>query len=115
MKLLQSINPFDQTLLAEHTLMTDGEINLVLENAESSFRSWKTSRFKERGNLLKQLANTLRANKEKYAFTISTEMGKILKESRAEIEKCATCCEFYAERGEEFLKDEEIKTDAKKV
>ena len=114
MKLLQSINPFDQTLLAEHTLMTDGEINLVLENAESSFRSWKTSRFKERGNLLKQLANTLRANKEKYAFTISTEMGKILKESRAEIEKCATCCEFYAERGEEFLKDEEIKTDAKK-
>src|SRR5690606_4324778 len=51
-------------------------------------------------------------NKEKYAQNITREMGKTLKESVAEIEKCAWVCEYYAHQAVSFLADERIETDA---
>ena len=50
----------------------------------------------------------MRARKEELARLISLEVGKVISESRAEIEKCALVCEFYAERVDEFLAPESI-------
>src|SRR5439155_20871697 len=43
---------------------------------------------------------------------ITLEMGKLLRASVEEIEKCARGCRFYAENGERFLEDEPAQTDA---
>lgn len=56
----------------------------------------------------------LRDNREKYAKIMSMEMGKVLNESRGEIDKCANGCDFFAENAEVFLKDIPIKTEASK-
>ncbi|MBC8173902.1 MAG: NAD-dependent succinate-semialdehyde dehydrogenase [Chitinophagales bacterium] len=114
MRIFQSINPFDQSVIAEHEVFTDEKIGSALENSETAFQFWKQTALPQRSDLFKKLAETLRTNKEKYALNISLEMGKILKESKAEVEKCAVCCEYYAEHGEAFLKDEIIKSDAHK-
>ncbi len=115
MKLFESINPFDQSLFAEHELMTESQTETALQHAELAFNSWKKISFSQRSNLLHSLASALRDSKEMYAQTISREMGKVLTESRAEIEKCAVCCEFYAEHGEKFLKDQTIPIEGKKA
>ncbi|HAH36147.1 MAG TPA: succinate-semialdehyde dehydrogenase, partial [Algoriphagus sp.] len=58
--------------------------------------------------LMRKAAEELRENKEHYAKIISLEMGKIIKESVSEVEKCAWVCEYYADNAEEYLKPEPI-------
>lgn len=105
---IKSINPFSGETLQEYTLLTASELETKLVSSSIAFSSWKTSEFDHRAELMKNAAKELRVNCEKYARIISLEMGKVIKESRAEIEKCAWVCDFYAEKAEEFLKDEPI-------
>ncbi|MEP7128280.1 MAG: aldehyde dehydrogenase family protein, partial [Chitinophagales bacterium] len=114
-KTFKSINPFDQSIIAEHALMSEQQLQQALQLAAHAFESWKKTSFETRNQLVRNIAERLRLNKENYARSISLEMGKILSESRIEIEKCAVTCEYYAQHGKEFLKDEIIATDAKKT
>ncbi len=59
-------------------------------------------------------AEVLRANAEKYALLMTDEMGKTIREARAEATKCAWVCDYYAENAERFLSPEPIETDAVK-
>ena len=86
--------------------------NQKIELAQNCFNNWKQTSFTHRAELLKSVANQLRINKSTYASIISEEMGKIYKESEAEIEKCALVCDYYAQNGANFLKDEFIESDA---
>ena len=113
-KVFKSINPFDQSVIAEHELMDEQQLENLFQKSEKAYAYWKKSSFSMRSKLLSALAANLRNKKEYYARTISLEMGKILNEARAEIEKCAVTCEYYSENGEAFLKDEIIASDAKK-
>jgi succinate-semialdehyde dehydrogenase/glutarate-semialdehyde dehydrogenase len=61
---------------------------------------------------MRQAAAVLRDNAEDFARMMTLEMGKPVREARAEIEKCAWVCEFYAVEGPAFLADEEITSDA---
>jgi succinate-semialdehyde dehydrogenase/glutarate-semialdehyde dehydrogenase len=63
---------------------------------------------------MKNAARILRERKEDLAELMALEMGKPFKGGVAEIEKCADCSEFYAEKAAEFLKDEIILSDASK-
>ena len=58
-----------------------------------------------RAKLLAQLATTLRKNKAHLAKVITTEMGKILSEAEAEVEKCAWEAEWYTNHGPQILAD----------
>ncbi|TDQ13589.1 succinate-semialdehyde dehydrogenase/glutarate-semialdehyde dehydrogenase [Algoriphagus boseongensis] len=108
MKLIKSINPFSGEVLKEFVPLTPREMEISAEKAQNTFESWKKSSFTDRSSLLKRAANELRENREHYAKLISLEMGKVIKESRAEVEKCAWVCDFYAEKGEEFLQSDRI-------
>ncbi|MEO5675084.1 MAG: NAD-dependent succinate-semialdehyde dehydrogenase [Chitinophagales bacterium] len=114
MILFKSINPFDQSLIAEHELMDIAQVDSIIENADAAFLSWKKTSFTIRADLFQSLARVLRDSKDYFSQTISREMGKILSESRAEIEKCALTCDFYATHGEGLMRDELIASEGKK-
>ncbi|MEN9252017.1 MAG: NAD-dependent succinate-semialdehyde dehydrogenase, partial [Thermostichales cyanobacterium BF3_bins_165] len=57
----------------------------------------------QRCTWLRQTAHLLRQHQEKYAALISLEMGKTLASARAEVEKSAWVCEYYAEMGSHLL------------
>lgn len=61
-----------------------------------------------------KVAELLRHNKEKYAQTITMEMGKVISEARNEIEKCASACEYFAKHSEQLIADKAILTEAKR-
>ena len=113
MSKIRSINPHDDSVIAEYELFTDQQVDVLIRNAQDTFEEdWRTSTFEDRSRLMRLLAKYLLEKKEVFAQTMTQEMGKAIDSSRAEVEKCAWCCDFYAEHAQEFLKDEVIETDA---
>lgn len=112
--MIKTINPYDQSIVGEFEEFDSTTINSKLQLASSAFRLWRNTTFDFRRERMLRAATLLKQNKEEYARTISLEMGKVMSESLAEVEKSASACEYFAEQAEDFLKDEVIKTDAKK-
>lgn len=96
---LKSINPASGEIVREYEEYHGEEVNTAIEACYSTFLTWKTTAFDQRAHLLLEAARLLRDKKEGLAFNITVEMGKNIKEARAEVEKCALVCEYYAENG----------------
>lgn len=112
--MLRSINPYNQSLVAEFQFDSASVVNSKLEKAAKAFSSWRKESFAYRGELLKKAGALVRKNKEEYARIISLEMGKIVEESRHELEKCANACDYFADYSEAYLKNIAIATEASK-
>ena len=110
--ILKSINPFTNEVIKEFEEYPWEKVDKLLIRSGEAFEKWKTTSFKYRRSLMENAAGLIRKNLSEYAATITSEMGKPLGESRAEVEKCAWVCEFYARNAGKFLKDEPVDTDA---
>jgi succinate-semialdehyde dehydrogenase/glutarate-semialdehyde dehydrogenase len=111
---MQAINPATEQPLKNYPNHSDKEIKETIETGQKAFAKWRDTSFSDRADLMRNAAEALRSEKDRFAEIMTQEMGKTLKESEAEVEKCAWVCEFYADKAEEFLKDEIIETDAAK-
>ncbi|MDH5602571.1 MAG: NAD-dependent succinate-semialdehyde dehydrogenase [Cyclobacteriaceae bacterium] len=108
----QSINPFDNSTIETYGLLQDESLFAKINLARESFKLWKNTSIQERTALLKKVADILRTKKDFLSNLVTLEMGKLLSESKAEIEKCAWVCDYYSENAELFLRDEIIETEA---
>jgi len=108
----QSINPYNGKQVGEYTAHTSKELDDILDRAQSSFKEWSRTPLSQRIDLIKKVGQILRDHVDEYAKMITLEMGKPISESRAEVNKCAWVCDYYAENATEFLKNEEVATDA---
>lgn len=86
----------------------------VLGEAHGAFTKWSTTSFGQRREVLRQLASQLRRQAPTLALTAAREMGKPVRQGEREADKCAWVCDYYAERGAEFLAPEIVETDAEK-
>jgi succinate-semialdehyde dehydrogenase len=100
-----TINPSTGEQIETFSFYNSSEIEEVLVRAEKSFQSFRKLPVHQRAQLLSDLAETLRKNKTQLAKVITTEMGKILSEAEAEVEKCAGEADWYAEHGPQLLAD----------
>ncbi|MEO8471363.1 MAG: NAD-dependent succinate-semialdehyde dehydrogenase [Chryseolinea sp.] len=112
--MIKSINPFDQTVVAEFQELSVTEIQDKLDKASKAFKHWKKSSFATRTTNMSAVSRVLIQNKNKYAHMISLEMGKIVPESIGEIEKCAKSVQYFADNAELLLADQIIKTNSQK-
>ncbi len=112
--MITTINPATQKKIKDYNLLPVDEVIKTLELTYNCFLDWKSFTYKQRGVLFVNLASQLRQNKDQLARLITTEMGKIARESVAEIEKCAWLCEYYAENTENLLISENMPSDALK-
>jgi len=112
--MLQSVNPANLQILKTYPQMLPSEVNKIIDLSNNAFNEWRNTSFNFRSELMMKAANVLRSKKEKYSKLMTLEMGKPIAQSRAEVDKCAWVCEYYAENAEKFLTDELIETDASK-
>ena len=112
--MIKSINPSDLQVIKTYNQMQPSELIKIIDLADKAFEDWKTISFSARSKLMLKAADVLKKNKEEYSKLMTLEMGKPVNQSRAEVEKCAWVCEYYAENAEKFLSDELITTDASK-
>jgi succinate-semialdehyde dehydrogenase/glutarate-semialdehyde dehydrogenase len=109
MATMSSVNPATGEVLARHEELSDAALEARLARAAEAFRAWRRRPYADRAALLVRAAEVLEQKKEHWARTMTLEMGKTFRSAVAEAEKCAWACRFYAEHGERFLADEEVK------
>ena len=112
--MIKSINPANLEVIQTYQASPPSEIKKIINAANEAFESWKKTSFNQRSKLMFNAAGVLRNNIDEYSRLMTLEMGKPFTQSKAEVEKCAWVCEYYAENAEKFLADELIKTDAAK-
>ena len=110
--MIVSHSPYTNKRAASYDYFSDQQITETLDRSHAFASHYKHSSMKFRALGLKGVAENLRAEKYELAELITMEMGKLVSESLAEIEKCAWVCDYYAENGAEFLAEVEISTDA---
>ncbi|MGA9852821.1 MAG: NAD-dependent succinate-semialdehyde dehydrogenase [Gammaproteobacteria bacterium] len=107
-----SINPANGERLKEYPAWDGARLEKALALTASVTPAWNARLLAERGTLLRRAGEGLLRHRDDYAALMSREMGKLIGEARAEVEKCARCCAFYADEAEDLLDDEPAKTDA---
>ena len=108
------INPATGVQLRTYEGMTWEEVTRALEQAHEAFLAWRRVPFAERAARMRRAAELLRERADRYARLMAEEMGKPIRDGRAEAQKCAWVCEYYAEHAERFLAPEPVETDARK-
>lgn len=109
-----SINPATGDILKEYNEHTPDEVKAIVDRAHDCFVKWRRTPLDHRAALLRKASDVLLAKKEHYARIISEEMGKVVKEAIAEVEKCALSARYFADNGAQFLADRPVTTEYRK-
>jgi len=110
----ESRNPTTGEVIGRYEETSREGVDKILRELQSAFERWRRTDFSTRAALMRKAAVLLRERQDVLARLMAEEMGKPLAQGRAEIEKCAWACDFYAGSAEKFLSPEEIKTDLPK-
>jgi succinate-semialdehyde dehydrogenase/glutarate-semialdehyde dehydrogenase len=109
-----SLNPAANKILKTFTSWDNQKLAEVLERTHAAQNLWRGTDIAERARIMLQAANLLRERRDEFAALVTSEMGKLLREAMAEVEKCALGCEYYALHAGHFLEAEPVETDAGK-
>ncbi|RMW37940.1 MAG: NAD-dependent succinate-semialdehyde dehydrogenase [Nitrosopumilus sp.] len=113
MSQITTVNPATGEDISAFTPMDKDQVFELVRKAKRAFPEWKKD-YEKRRSYIYNLVEHLKKNKTELAKVATKEMGKALKESIGEVEKCAWALEFYADHGDSFLSDEVLNTDARK-
>src|SRR5690606_9105200 len=103
---IATVNPATGETLETFDALTEAEIDARIRRAVETFRTYRLTTFAERAAWLQAAAVILDDEADAIARTMTTEMGKPIGAARAEAQKCAKACRFFAEHAETLLADE---------
>ena len=109
-----SINPATNQVLQTYSSWDARRLQQALEQTRNAQQAWAQTDIAERAKVLREAGKHLLAQRDRYATVMTSEMGKLLREARAEVEKCAGTSEYYAQHAADFLHDEIVESDAGK-
>ncbi len=108
----KTINPATEETLEELEFHAPGAVQQALARAQTAFVEWRRTSFERRAALLVAVAARLREEEATLARHAVLEMGKPLAQARAEVQKCARACDYFAEHASSLLADERAPSDA---
>ena len=105
-------NPARGDVIAQVADFNRAQAAEAIAVAQAAQKEWAARTGKERSVILRKWYDLMMENAEDLALILTTEMGKPIAQSRAEIEKCAWVCEYYAQEAESHLRPISIASDA---
>lgn len=111
---LVTISPSTDEIIQEYPEMTPAEVKTAIGKTHEAFQHWRKTSFVERAVLMRRAGQILRERAAEYGRLMALEMGKPVKDGKAEAEKCGWVCDYYADNAEAFLQAEPVATDASK-
>jgi len=107
-----AIDPHTGREVRSFLMAEPAEVRAALERSAQAFDAWSRTSFAERAVVLRRAATLLREGAPGYATLMAEEMGKPVAQGRAEAEKCAWACDWYAGHAGALLADEPTETEA---
>src|SRR5689334_19746153 len=100
---MKAINPATEELIRDYPEHDPAQVEAALRTAQGAFEEWRGRSFAQRSRLMKRAAAQLRRRKSEFAALMTREMGKPISGVKAEVEKCALACDYFAENAESLL------------
>jgi succinate-semialdehyde dehydrogenase/glutarate-semialdehyde dehydrogenase len=107
-----SLNPATNRIVKTYTSWDSHHLATALQQTDIAQQEWSQNSFDDRSVRMSSAARLLRERSADYGRMISIEMGKPIRESYDEVEKCALICDYYSVHAQNFLRDETVQTDA---
>jgi succinate-semialdehyde dehydrogenase/glutarate-semialdehyde dehydrogenase len=109
---ITTTNPATGEVIQRYPSMEPAALDEALSQAAAAQRRWRDAGFAERGRCLRNAAALLRERDDKLARLMMVEMGKPLDQGRAEADKCARACEYYADNAQRLLARRNVEIDS---
>jgi len=109
---ITTINPATEEILATFEPYNQEKMDRLFDQSRQAFVQWSTTPLEQRARALQHVAKYLRDHQADLARLAVLEMGKPITEAKAEVEKCAWNCDYFAENAHHFLADEHVNTNA---
>ena len=103
---IATINPATGETLKTFAAMADAEVDARIAQAAATFAEYRLTPFEQRAEWMRASAKVLDDEREEMARLMTTEMGKTVASARAEVQKCAKGCRYYADNAATLLADE---------
>jgi succinate-semialdehyde dehydrogenase/glutarate-semialdehyde dehydrogenase len=110
---IESINPANGEKLETYAPMRRDEVDAIVGKSHQAFLTWRRASFEERAKRLRTVARILRERSDTWARLMAREMGKPLRDGMAEAQKCALCCDYFADHAAQLLAREPVTTQAR--
>lgn len=91
---LSSYNPTENSIIGHTTFCTSEDYREAVEVAQQAFAVWKNVPAPKRGDIVRQMGEAFRKNKQALGQLVSYEMGKSLQEGLGEVQEIIDICEF---------------------
>ncbi|MQS75471.1 NAD-dependent succinate-semialdehyde dehydrogenase [Lactobacillus halodurans] len=100
----KTINPYNNELVKSYPDATSEEIEQALSTGDALYKKWRNEPVASRSETLHKIADLLRKNEDELAKIATIDMGKLISESKGEVELCAMIADYYADNGADLLK-----------
>jgi aldehyde dehydrogenase (NAD+) len=91
---INSFSPVDGKLIAAVTGADKNSYEAVIKKAQQAFAEWRQWPAPKRGEVVRQISEALRSNKQSLGQLVSYEMGKSLQEGLGEVQEMIDICDF---------------------
>lgn len=102
----QTVNPATGEAGRSYDQHTPEEAHAAAAAAHKAFLERRRTSFAERSAIVRRAGELLRLRADEYARLMTEEMGKTVDDGRAEVEKCASNCDWFADHAQGYLADE---------
>ncbi len=102
-KTFNDINPATLELIGKIHKASDEDVKSAVDSAEEAFDSWSSTPAPQRAKILFRAARMLEERKEELARLMTTEMGKVLKEARGDVQEAIDIAYYAAGEGRRLL------------
>lgn len=109
----RTVNPYTNEVEHEYPQTTDEEVEKTLGLAHALYLRWRDGgELAERKQIITRLGDLLRVKKHEMGELITRDMGKLIGEAEGEVELCASFCDYYVQKADQFLAPTPIYTES---
>lgn len=93
-EILESYSPVDGNLIGKIGSASNSDYEQVAKVSMAAFNIWRMVPAPKRGEIVRQMGDQLRSNKQALGTLVSYEMGKSLQEGLGEVQEMIDICDF---------------------